>query len=91
MSSSVSGTSSICAVIATHNRRELLRRLLSSLEEQTYRDFDVVVVDNASADGTAEMVRSDFPSTHLIVLDSNTGASGGNNTGLRYALGMANR
>lgn len=91
MSSSVSGTSSICAVIATHNRRELLRRLLSSLGAQTYRDFDVVVVDNASTDGTAEMVRSDFPSTHLIALDSNTGASGGNNTGLRYALGKGYR
>ncbi len=76
----------VCAIIATFNRRELLRRLLNSLAVQTFRDFDVVVVDNASTDGTAEMVRRDFPAVHLIVLDRNTGASGGNNVGLRYAI-----
>jgi len=76
----------VCAIIATFNRRELLRRLLDSLTAQTFRDFDVVVVDNASTDGTAEMIRHDFPAVHLIALDRNTGASGGNNVGLRYAL-----
>jgi hypothetical protein len=59
-------------VIPTLNARDLLRDALASLERQTVRP-DVVVVDNASGDGTAELVRSEFPWVRLVVNDENLG------------------
>lgn len=55
-------------VIPTLNARDLLRDALASLGGQ-----DVLVVDNASTDGTAEMVASEFPSVRLVVNDENLG------------------
>ena len=61
------GTPTVSAVISTWNEREDLRENLEALEKQT-REFDeVVVVDNASTDGTAQMVREDFPWVRLVV------------------------
>jgi N-acetylglucosaminyl-diphospho-decaprenol L-rhamnosyltransferase len=59
-------------VIPTLNARDLLRDALASLERQTVRP-DVVLVDNASMDGTAEMVRSEFPWARLVVNGENLG------------------
>jgi N-acetylglucosaminyl-diphospho-decaprenol L-rhamnosyltransferase len=59
-------------VIPTLNARDLLRDALASLDRQTVRP-DVVVVDNASTDGTAELVRSEFPWVRLVVNDENLG------------------
>ena len=59
-------------VIPTLNARDLLRDALASLERQTVRP-DVVLVDNASTDGTAEMVRSEFPWARLVVNEENLG------------------
>jgi GT2 family glycosyltransferase len=46
--------------------------------------YQVCVVDNASNDGSAEMVRTEFPAVHLIVNPTNIGYSAGNNVGLRW-------
>jgi GT2 family glycosyltransferase len=51
----------VSVAIPTYNRREKLRRLLHSLEKSTSKDFEVIVVDDASVDGTEEMVRREFP------------------------------
>ena len=59
-------------VIPTLNAHDLLRDALASLERQTVRP-EVVVVDNASTDGTAEMVRSQFASVRLVVNKENLG------------------
>ncbi|MBC8140169.1 MAG: glycosyltransferase, partial [Armatimonadetes bacterium] len=48
---------------------------------------EVIVVDNASGDGTAERVRTDFPQVRLLALPANRGFSGGNNAGLAEATG----
>lgn len=45
-----------CVIIPTHNRERLLARALSSVLGQSYRDFEVVVVDDGSTDGTSEVV-----------------------------------
>jgi N-acetylglucosaminyl-diphospho-decaprenol L-rhamnosyltransferase len=58
--------------IPTFNGRERLARALRSLAEQS-RPAVVVVVDNGSADGTAEMVRAEFPEVALLSLDRNLG------------------
>lgn len=78
-------------VIVTHRTREQVRDCLVSL----YRDGglnglcnpQVIVVDNASPDGTPEMVRSEFPDAELIASQENVGFARGNNLGIARAVG----
>ncbi len=76
-------------VIVNWNTRDLLRDCLRSVAA-SQGDFTdrVVVVDNASADGSADMVRAEFPDVTLIASAENEGYSRANNRGLR-ALGFA--
>lgn len=75
-------------VIVNWNTRDYLRRCLETvLASQGDFAFRVVVVDNASSDGSAEMVRAAFPAVELIVSGVNGGYSYANNLGLR-ALGL---
>ncbi len=60
------------AYIPTFNGRERLRQVLHSIQGQS-RECEVVVVDNASDDGTAEMVREEFPECGLFELEENRG------------------
>ena len=50
----------VSVAIPTYNRKEKLRRLLNSLKESTFKDFEVIVVDDASIDGTEEMIKNEF-------------------------------
>jgi len=77
----------ISVVVLCWNGREHLDTCLSSLQGQTYRDFEVLVVDNGSVDGSPEFVSSAFPKVRLICLPSNRGFSAGNNVGIRAAQG----
>lgn len=74
-------------VIVNWNTRDLLRRCLETVYASVGDvRFEVVVVDNASTDGSADMVRQNFPQATLIASDTNGGYPYGNNLGLR-ALG----
>src|SRR5215213_5181945 len=71
-------------VILNWNTCEYLRRCLQTvLASEGDFTYHVVVVDNASSDGSADMVRREFPSVEIIVSDHNGGFSYGNNLGLR--------
>jgi GT2 family glycosyltransferase len=72
-------------VIPTWNGAHFLAGSLASLAEQTH-PADIIVVDNASTDGTAELVRERFPDVMLIALDANRGFAGAVNVGLERAL-----
>ena len=75
-------------VIVSYRCRELVRAALEALEEhKPYAPIQVCVVDNASHDGTAEMIRSDFP--HVLVIDSgaNVGFAVACNIGIRRGSG----
>lgn len=75
-------------VIVNYNTREPLQRCLESI--QAYRGdlrVEVIVVDNASKDGSAEMVREVMPEAILIEPGRNTWFTGGNNLGLQKASG----
>ena len=50
----------ISIVIPVHNRRELTRNCLLSLQKQTYKNFSVIIVDDGSTDGTSEMIQKEF-------------------------------
>jgi GT2 family glycosyltransferase len=79
-------TPSVAAVVVTFNRRELLQQCLGALREQERPVDRVIVVDNASADGTAELLRSDHPWVDLLALPENVGATGGFCEGIERAL-----
>lgn len=76
----------VCVVIVTWNNKGDVLANLRSLEKVKYSNKTVVVVDNASIDGTEEAIKKEFPLVVLLVNKKNLGGSGGFNTGLTYAL-----
>ncbi|MCB9077634.1 MAG: glycosyltransferase family 2 protein [Anaerolineaceae bacterium] len=73
-------------IIVNFNTCKLLRDCLASIyASQGDFSFNVVVVDNCSTDGSAAMVKIEFPQTHLIVSQVNGGFAYANNLGLRWA------
>ncbi len=81
---------SVCAIIVTCNRRELLREALQALLAQTVPVTRLLVLDNASTDGTVDMLAEEFPSPkfpqlELVRLTQNVGGAGGFHEGLRRA------
>lgn len=75
-------------VIVSWNVKDVLRNNLKSIfNSKGSFDFEVFVVDNDSADGTAEMVSKTFPSVHLIPNNSNLGFSKANNQAIKKAKG----
>jgi GT2 family glycosyltransferase len=78
----------ISIVTVSFNGREYLRRCLRSLLEHTRGlEYEVVVVDNASQDGSADMVAEEFPSVRLLRRPSNAGLSTALNQGIRLSGG----
>ncbi len=73
-------------VVVTWNKAARVRDCLRSLAALPDQDFDVFVVDNASTDGTVEMIRGEFPEVELLVNEENLGGAGGFNRGMRHAL-----
>ncbi len=74
------------AVVVAYNRRDLLSGALDAISSQTRPPDEIHVVDNASADGTSQMVAEKFPHARLHTLPSNTGGAGGFAAGIAYAL-----
>ncbi len=78
-------------IIVSWNVRALLRNCLLSVQEQAHElgpaGVEVIVVDNASRDGTATMLRDDFPWVRLIENDANRGFAQANNLGIRQSSG----
>lgn len=74
-------------IIVSWNVRELLRKCLISIFNQTRIPFEVIVVDNASRDGSAAMVAKNFPQVRLIRNSKNVGFAKANNQGVKIATG----
>ena len=64
--------------ILSFNRKDELRHTLTKVFEQDYKNIEVIVVDNASSDGTQQMVKTEFPIVNLIELKKNIGIAGWN-------------
>jgi GT2 family glycosyltransferase len=78
----------ISIVIVSYRVPELLRACLESVQRETVGcSYEVVVVENASGDGSAELVRSEFADVRLIALDENIGFAAGSNLGARESTG----
>ena len=76
----------VTAVVVTYNRRDLLLESLAAVLAQARAPDAVIVVDNASEDGTAAAVRDRFPAVHLAELRRNSGGAGGFAGGMALAL-----
>lgn len=75
----------VSVILPTHNRREALSRALASVAAQTLQDFETIVVDDASSDGTAEWLRHTHPILTLLSLPRPCGAAAARNRGLALA------
>jgi GT2 family glycosyltransferase len=72
--------------ILNYQRRDALRRALEAARDQRDAVLDIIAVDNASTDGSAEMVRDEFPDVRLVRLPENIGAAA-RNAGVAAAKG----
>lgn len=79
----------LSVIIVNWNVRDLLRRCLASMPEPGTRNLELetIVVDNASSDGSLEMLRAEFPQVHVIANERNLGFTRGNNQGLAASRG----
>lgn len=76
----------ITVVILNWNRRDDLRECLTCIGRQTFRNYEVIVADNASRDGSQAMLAKEFPRVRLIQMPRNTGV-GGSNAAMKAARG----
>lgn len=80
----------VSVVVLNWNTRDLLAACLESLRSaRTPPAFETIVVDNASSDGSADMVALRFPEVRLVRNPRNVGYAAGNNVGIRLARGRA--
>ncbi len=78
----------LSVVILSWNTRDLVRDCLAALEADRFPgEREILLVEQASSDGTAELVRKDFPRVRLIQAEENLGYARGNNLGARMARG----
>jgi GT2 family glycosyltransferase len=77
---------SVAAVVMTYNRRDRLRRWIDCLRQQTRQTQEIIVVDNGSTDGTAEMVEREYPDVTLCRLAENDGPSKAAAVGMQQAF-----
>ena len=74
----------VSVIIPTHNRSDFLRHAIASVLNQTYQDFELIIVDDASMDNTAEVVAAvNDERIKFLRHDKNKGGSAARNTGIR--------
>jgi len=73
-------------VIAVFNRKEITLNCISLLHDQDYQEFNVVVVDDGSSDGTYEAIRTEYPEVHLIKGTGDWWWTKSTNEGIKFAI-----
>lgn len=77
----------ISVIIINYNGLRFLEPCLSSLMSQTWKDYEIILVDNGSSDGSKEYILQHFPSVDLVETGKNLGFAGGANAGIHNASG----
>ncbi len=79
----------VSVIILNCNGKGFLRKCVSSVLNMTYpkNRLEVILVDNASVDGSVDFVKKNFPTVKILALDKNYGFSEGNNRGAKFAAG----
>ena len=76
----------LAIVIINWNSYDLTSDTLASLSSTSYKNYDIIVVDNFSTDNSAAQLENNFSSIILLRSDENKGFTGGNNLGFEYAI-----
>ncbi len=84
--SDISNLPSLAIIIVNWNSYNVTAACLLSLRSIDYGNFETIVVDNGSEDNSVEEIRAQFPEATLLRNSENRGFTGGNNTGIQYAL-----
>jgi GT2 family glycosyltransferase len=77
----------VSVVIPNWNGAHHLADCLASLRRQTFREFEVIVADNGSTDGSLELLAREYPEVRVLALGENLGFAGACNAGMRVARG----
>ena len=77
----------ISILVLNWNGERFLQRCLNAISAQTFRDFEVLVLDNASTDGSSEGIETAWPGFQIHRYEQNLGFAQGNNRGARFARG----
>ncbi|MGC9086686.1 MAG: glycosyltransferase family 2 protein [Thermoproteota archaeon] len=77
----------VSIVVINYNGKKHLKACLDSLLKTDYPNFEIILVDNASNDGSVEYVTKNYPQVKVVVNKVNMGSSGGYNAGIRHARG----
>lgn len=77
----------VVAVVVTYNRKDILKKNIDCLLNQVGASCDVLIINNASTDGTEEMIRAEYNIPQVIYI--NTGANLGGAGGFEYGIGKA--
>ncbi len=78
----------VSIIIVNYNTKDLIKNCINSIYKHTKDvDFEIIVSDNGSVDGSIEMIKSEFPNVILIENNANLGFGAANNRGLKIAKG----
>lgn len=77
----------LSVVIPNWNGIQFLPACLNALAQQTYHDLETIIVDNASEDGSQDLIRASYPTLKLVELPENRGFTGACNAGIETATG----
>lgn len=77
----------VSVIIPNWNGKHLLKACLRSLREQSYKDFEVLVVDNGSTDHSSQYIKKNFPEVKVVELRGNGGFAHGANMGIKICTG----
>ena len=77
----------VSIIIVNYNGKELLQKCLDSLFKVNYDNFEIILVDNNSTDGSVEFITKNYPSLIIIKLDSNKGFAEPNNVAAKISKG----
>ena len=75
----------VTIIIPNYNGKHFMEPCLASLKEQTCQDYKVLVIDNASTDGSLEYMKEHYPKIEVIALDKNYGFSKAVNVGIQHS------
>lgn len=77
----------VAVIVLNWNGGAYIVECIESLQKLTYPNYEIIIVDNASIDGSPQLIKEKYPDVTLIQNETNLGFAEGNNVGIRYALG----
>ncbi|HEY3402387.1 MAG TPA: glycosyltransferase family 2 protein [Ohtaekwangia sp.] len=77
----------VSIIILNFNQLKVTLEFIESTKKLSYKNYEIILVDNASKENPADIIKSQYPHVKLIVNDVNLGFTGGNNVGIKVAKG----